>query len=155
MTIWFGFDFAFFFPLVSFVVFWSGLVCPFFISFFSSSKSFFKYTTIHIFSFFHSSHEPKKKKKRKRKMKSKRVFGCSSQEYEEEEDLAYDTPERKKKQKGVGRSSDKVVRNGTFFLFLRVWFKNWIFTTICRWYNNDFYEWEERRWKTFSGGWWW
>jgi hypothetical protein len=48
-------------------------------------------------------------------MKSKRVFGCSSQEYEEEEDLAYDTPERKKKQKGVGRSSDKVVRNGTFF----------------------------------------
>jgi hypothetical protein len=73
-----------------------------------------------FFSFFHSSHEPKKKKKRKRKMKSKRVFGCSSQEYEEEEDLAYDTPERKKKQKGVGRSSDKVVRNGTFFLFLRV-----------------------------------
>ena len=47
-------------------------------------------------------------------MKSKRVFGYSSQEYEEE-DLAYDTPERKKKQKGVGRSSDKVVRNGTFF----------------------------------------
>ena len=32
-------------------------------------------------------------------MKSnKRVFGYSSQEYEEE-DLAYDTPERKKKQK--------------------------------------------------------
>jgi len=48
-------------------------------------------------------------------MKSKRVFGCSSQEYEEE-DLAYDTPERKKKQKG-GRSSNKVVHNGTFFVF--------------------------------------
>ena len=52
-------------------------------------------------------------------MKSnKRVFGYSSQEYEEEEDLAYDTPERKKKQKGGGRSGNKVVRNGTFFLFL-------------------------------------
>ena len=59
-------------------------------------------------------------------MKSKRFFGYSSQEYEEE-DLAYDTPERKKKQKGGGRSGNKVVRNGTFFLFLlRVWFKNWI-----------------------------
>ena len=50
-------------------------------------------------------------------MKSKRVFGYSSQEYEEE-DLAYDTPERKKKQKGGGRSNSKVVNNnGTLFVF--------------------------------------
>ena len=50
-------------------------------------------------------------------MKSKRVFGYSSQEYEEE-DLAYDTPERKKKQKGGGRSNSKAVNNnGTFFCF--------------------------------------
>jgi len=50
-------------------------------------------------------------------MKSKRVFGCSSQE-REEEDLAYDTPERKKKQKG-GRSrvNDSVGGGGTFFVF--------------------------------------
>ena len=48
-------------------------------------------------------------------MKSKRVFGYSSQEYEEE-DLAYDTPERKKKQRG-GRSNSEVVHNGTFFCF--------------------------------------
>ena len=69
----------------------------FFISFFSSCK------LLHIFSLI--------------SMKSKRVFGYSSQEYEEE-DLAYDTPERKKKQKGGGRSNSKVVNNnGTFFVF--------------------------------------
>ena len=81
-------------------------------------QSFFTFF-IHLFCLFITREQNKKvlRKKRKRKMKSKRVFGYSSQEYEEE-DLAYDTPERKKKQKGGGRSGNKVVRNGTFFLFL-------------------------------------
>ena len=66
---------------------------------------------LHIFSFIAET------KTKKKCMKSKRVFGYSSQEYEEE-DLAYDTPERKKKQKGGGRSNSKAVNNnGTFFCF--------------------------------------
>jgi hypothetical protein len=94
-----------FFPSL---LFWSVLsVCQFFFSFFSHASKL-----PHIFSLIT---QKTKKKKKTNKMKSKRVFGCSSQEYEEE-DLAYDTPERKKKQKG-GRSSNKVVHNGTFFVF--------------------------------------
>ena len=49
-------------------------------------------------------------------MKSKRVFGYSSQEYEEE-DLAYDTPERKKKQKGGGGVAIKWFVTVRFFCF--------------------------------------
>lgn len=70
-------------------------------------------------------------------MKSKRVFGYSSQEYEEE-DLAYDTPERKKKQKGGGRSNSKVVNNnGTFFCFYEFDLKTELIF-MRRWYNDDF-----------------
>ena len=68
---------------------------------------------LHIFSFIAET------KKKKNCMKSKRVFGYSSQEYEEE-DLAYDTPERKKKQKGEEGAIAKWLIIMVRFLFLRV-----------------------------------
>ena len=84
---------------------------------FSSLFSLEQQASSSLFSFIIAEKKKKKKKSKKLQMKSKRVFGYSSQEYEEE-DLAYDTPERKKKQKGGGRSNSKAVNNfGTFFCF--------------------------------------